>query len=446
MRTRLLVAALLCAASTARAAGPALTVYTSDLGFVRETRTLAGRGTRDTLRLENVSNRLDFSSVRLAPLAGAVTRLAYRWDTASGDAFVERAIGLRVRVTSRGDRVTEGQLVAADGAWLMVRGDDGSIATLARTAVEEVRLARAPGALSLRPAIEAVLEGVKGGTPAELSYLTAGLSWSCEHLLVRTGENTGVWSARVFVENTTGRDYENARLKLVAGEPARAGAPIAAPEPMMMRTMAMSAEADGGMGKLAEAAFADFHLYTLPGTATLRDRESQSLVMIEPRPVKLAPRYLYRGGDARGVAMQLELVNDDKGGPGVPLPAGRVRCFQPDDDKDLQFTGETRVRHAAVGEKVTLDLGYAFDLVAERKTTIDRRVSDREREYGVEIKLRNRKTVPARLVVEEAAGGDVTVTAQSAPSVRKDANTLQWTFDLAPGKEVVLTYTARQRW
>jgi hypothetical protein len=38
------------------------------------------------------------------------------------------------------------------------------------------------------------------------------------------------------------------------------------------------------------------------------------------------------------------------------------------------------------------------------------------------------------------------VTAQSAPSSRKDASTLQWTLDVAPGKEVVLTYTARQRW
>jgi hypothetical protein len=439
------LAALLAFASAAHAAGPSLTVYTRDLGFVRESRTLDGRTGRDTVRLEGISNRLDFSSVRLAPATGQVTRLAYRWDTASGDAFVERSIGQRVRVTSRGDRVVEGLLVSADGSWLVVRGDDGSVATLARAAVEEVRLAKPPGAVSLRPAIEAVLEGAKSATPAELSYLTGGLSWTCEHQLVRTGETTGIWSARVLVENTTGRSFENARLKLVAGEPSRSGG-MPQPQPVMMRAMAMSAESDEGMGKLAEASFADYHLYTLQGTATLRDRESQSLVMIEPRPVKLAPRYVYRGGDARGVGIQLEMVNSAKEGAGVPLPAGRVRCFQPDDDKDLQFTGETNIRHGAVDEKVTLDLGYAFDLAAERRMTSDRRVSDREREFGVEIKLRNRKTVAARIVVEESVGGDVTVTEQSAPSTRKDANTLQWTFDLAPGKEAVLTYTARQRW
>jgi hypothetical protein len=146
------------------------------------------------------------------------------------------------------------------------------------------------------------------------------------------------------------------------------------------------------------------------------------------------------------VAIQLEMVNSAKDGAGVPLPAGRVRCFQPDEDKDLQFTGETTIGHEAVDEKVKLDMGYAFDLAAERRTVSDRRVSDREREFSVEVRLRNHKTVPARVVVEESLGGDVTVTTESAPSTRKDANTLQWSFDLAPGKSATLTYTARQRW
>lgn len=123
-----------------------------------------------------------------------------------------------------------------------------------------------------------------------------------------------------------------------------------------------------------------------------------------------------------------------------------MRVFQADDDRDLQFTGETTVKHTAVDEKVTLETGHAFDLAAERRMLTDRRVSDREREFSVEVKLRNRKPGAVRIVVEEAVGGDVTVTAQSAPSTRKDANTLQWTLDVAPGKEAVLTYTARQRW
>ena len=109
------------------AAGPALTVYSQDLGFVRETRTLELGGARDTVRLTDVGERPDFSSLRLVPTGDArVTRLAFRFDAASGDGVIERARGSRVRVASRGDRVAEGVLVAADANWLVVRADDGA--------------------------------------------------------------------------------------------------------------------------------------------------------------------------------------------------------------------------------------------------------------------------------------------------------------------------------
>jgi len=123
-----------------------------------------------------------------------------------------------------------------------------------------------------------------------------------------------------------------------------------------------------------------------------------------------------------------------------------MRCYAPDADKDLQLTGETTVRHTAVDEKVTLEMGYAFDLVAERKQVSERRVSDREREYSVEIKLRNRKTVDTTIQVEEPANGETDVVKSSIPVKRDEANLLKFSVPVAAGKEVVLTYTARQRW
>jgi len=436
----LLVASLPVAAG----AGPSLTVYSSDLGLVKESRAVELRGGTDTLRLEGVSRRLDPSSVRLEPGSGRLTRLAWRWDVASGDGLLEGALGSRVRVVSRGERVNEGVLLSAEGAWLVVRGDDGALVTLAREAVQEVRLARPEPGLSLRPAIEAVVEGGRrGASTAALSYLTGGLSWSAEHTLVRSGETRARWSAVVRLENTTGRTYPDARVKLIAGNLSRS-AP-AAPRPEMAMMMKMSA--DGAPGEApAEQAFADYHLYTLPGNVTVRDRESQTLVLVEPHEVRVKPLYVYRGGDPSGVRSRLELVNSAKEGVGAPLPAGRVRCYAPDGDGDVQLTGETSVRHTAVDEKFTLDLGYAFDLAAERKQLSDRRVSDREREYTVEIRLRNRKATDATVVVEEPVSGDVEVVKSSLPVSREAAGLLKFTVELAAGREAVLTYTARHRW
>src|SRR3989454_4361080 len=91
-------------------AGPAVTVYSHDLGFVREERALELGRDRDTLRVP-VPERIDFTSVRLVPRGARLLRLAYRYDVPSGDGALERARGGRVRVTLRGDRVVEGTLV-----------------------------------------------------------------------------------------------------------------------------------------------------------------------------------------------------------------------------------------------------------------------------------------------------------------------------------------------
>ena len=446
MRSRALMLALALAATPQAAhAGPSLTLYTSDLGLVKETRAVEFRGGRDTLRLESVSTRLDASALRLVPSSGRLTRLAYRWDVATGDGMIERALGARVRAVSKNERVTEGSLLSADGGWLVVRADDGALVMLSREATQEVRLSKPDAGLSLRPAVEAVIDGSrKGPGTAELQYLTGGLSWSAEHTLVRTGETSAQWSAVVRVENTTGRAYADARVKLIAGDLARV---LAQPPRVMAMDMMMKASAAIAPGEApAEQSFSDYHLYTLPGTVTLRDRESQTLVLLEPRAVTVKPLYVYRGGNPSGVALQLELVNSSKDGMGAPIPGGRVRCYAPDSDKDLQLTGETTVKHTAVDEKFKLDMGYAFDLAAERRATAERRVSDREREFSVEIKLRNRKSVDATISVEEPAGGDTEVLKSSHPATREEANLIKFSVPVPAGKEVVLTYTARQRW
>jgi len=427
-------------------AGPRVTIYTHDLAYVQEPRTLTLGGGRDTVRISDIPDRIDFPSVRLDTGDRARTeRLAYRYDLASGDGLLERSLGRRVRVTSQhGDRVSEGVLAASDGSWLVLRMEDGSVVNVARGDVAEVRLADAGKGLSLRPSLEVVLASErKGDVPATLSFLTGGLSWSAEHRLTRTGETTGRWATTVTIENTSGRDYRDATLRLVAGEPRRA---VPGPEPraMVMGAMAMSERAVA-KADLTEQGFSEYHLYRLDRPALVRDRESQSLVMLTERNVKIEPRYLVRQG-LPGVLAQVRLVNDETSGLGVPLPAGRVRVFEPDGGGGDAFTGESTIGHTAAGEKLTVDVGTAFDLATERREVYNKRISDREREYQVEIKLRDRKKTAVKIVVEEPVPGDFDLLDETFKSTRKDANTLQWEIPVAAGAEQVLRYTVRVRY
>lgn len=438
-RTLLMLALSLMAGATARPAAadpPAITIYSRDLAFVRETRALQ-LGAGDTARIENVPDRLDFGSLRLVPSTGRVVRLAWRSDVPEGEDVLQRALGRRVRVTLRGERTVEGVLVSADGAWLLVRADDGALHTLARGSVDDVAFAGALAGSPLRPALEAVIEGAPGGrTDATLEYLTGGLSWSAEHTLVRRGESEAEWSSRVVVQNGSGVSWPVTRLQLVAGEPNRA-----TPSPVPLRAMAMAAP----MQKLEEQSFSEYHLYTLDRPALLRDRESQSLVMLEPRRIHVATRYLYRGGDPGGVTAQILVPDTRAAGLGVPLPAGRVAVYEPAPAGGELFAGESAIPHTPEGDTLTLDVGRAFDLTATRRVTLDRRISDRERETTVEITVRNAKRAPVTVTIDESVSGDVEVLRSSRPVLRPDAGTLRFELPVPAGARSAVSYTARFR-
>lgn len=435
--------AVIGASPAGAATRAAMTIYSHDLAFVREERTLSRPGAGDTVRIGDIPDRIDVSSVRLdLPGNGRVSRLAYRFDVASGDRILEVARGQRVSVMLRENRVVEGTLVGADGNWLMVREDGGALETVARTAVEHVRYAKPPASLAVEPTLEAVVSGVSGArTPAELSYLTGGLSWSAEHTLVREGENAGVWGTMISIDNTSGQDFEVPRLGLVAGDPHR---DTPRPLPMAERAVEMSMSAQKyAPADMTEQGFGEYHLYTLDRAALLRDRETQRLVMLEDRNVKLSPRYVVRGGNS--VASELELTNTSANGLGVPLPDGRVRVYEKDARGELRFTGESHIRHTPEGEKVTVEVGNAFDLVAERREVYNKRISDHEREYEVQIQLRNRKKTNVTITVEENVASDNEVIKKSHDFTRKDANTLVFQVPVAAGKEAILDYVVRVR-
>ena len=90
-------------------------------------------------------------------------------------------------------------------------------------------------------------------------------------------------------------------------------------------------------------------------------------------------------------------------------------------------------------------MGIAFDLAGERREVQSRRISDREREYAVEISLRNRKPKDVSIVVEENVPGDYEITQKTHDFTRKDANTIQFVVPVGAGKEVKVGYTVRAR-
>jgi len=210
---------------------------------------------------------------------------------------------------------------------------------------------------------------------------------------------------------------------------------------MMMR--ADAAMEKGGAG-FEEEAFFEYHLYTLPRATTIQDRETKQIALFPPARTPAVKLYEYKPwNDEKKVRTVLQFENREERGLGMPLPKGKVRTYKRDSSGGQQFIGEDWIDHTPKDEKVRLFLGNAFDIVAERTVKDQNRISDRVWEQTIEVKFRNHKKEKVTIVAQDRFWGDWQIVATTTPSTKKDANTAEWSVDVVPDSETVLTYTVR---
>jgi hypothetical protein len=289
----------------------------------------------------------------------------------------------------------------------------------------------------------------------EASYLTAGMNWRADYVLVVNADDTkGDLQGWVTLTNSSGTSFEDARLQLVAGDVNRvsedrnyavAGA--------MMRKDASSES------QFQEQGFFEYHLYTLQRPATIRDNETKQVSLLEASGFDVkkefvlnGQRYYYTNYSNPGQAIKekvgvyVQFRNAQANKLGMPLPAGTIRLYKTDDKGNQQFIGEDRIDHTPKDEDVRVKVGDAFDIVAERKQ-IDYKVlaSGHLYEYAYEIKIRNHKDTPVTVVVNEPIGGDWEMLSSTFEAKKTAAFAAQFNVPVAKDGEATLSYRVRIR-
>lgn len=420
-----------------------VTVYNGDLALVKEARTAEVPKGVSEFSFTGVPSRIDPTTVRLGGDGLQVLEQNYRYDLVSREKLLERYLDKSCRIVTKHDKLHEGILKTATGTVVLETSD--GVVMLNNDEIADITFPEIPEGLITRPTLVWQLDN--GGATQrdlEIAYLTAGLEWHAEYVAaVDQDDETMNLSGWVSIENNSGATFENAKLKVVAGDvnrnqPAR---PEFARMKMAMDAMPVS---DG----FEERAFFEYHIYDLGRPTTLRDREVKQIQLLEGREVRVAKKYVYepqRGNDK--VQVKLDFDNTDKNGLGIPLPAGQVRVYREDTDGALEFAGEDRIGHTARDEELSLSLGNAFDLVGERQEKESRRITDRVFERTVEIKLRNRKEKgDVKILVREYPGGDFTVLKSNVPGEKKNSSTLEFEVPVPAGEEVTLTYQVRSQY
>ncbi len=476
MKKRLI--ALFGATTSLLCAQPALTVYNQGFAVVRERVPLDLKAGENAVTFVGATAQVEPDSVVLRDPAGRVAirvlEQSYRADVMSQGVLLTLNEGKEIDFLVRDQNAKEFPLRGK-----IIRGghNPGGEPTTPIIEVDGKLRFSLPGE-PLFPALpgDGVLKPTltwKIGTTqaakleAELGYITGGLSWHAAYNFVapEKGDTLDVvgW---VTVNNQSGKVFENASVKLMAGDVNRVQPEgqmrAKAGREVMMMAMAQDAA-------VTEKAFDEFHLYALPRAVSLRDRETKQVEFMRATGVKAPVIYVYdgaamfgtfRGGQIRDpnygtqsnkkVWVMREFRNSEDNKLGLPLPKGRMRFYRRDDaDGRIEFTGENELDHTAKNELIRVKTGDAFDVVGERiRTNFNASSRQDFAEEDFEIKVRNRKTTPitVRVVEHLYRWSNWAITQKSAEFTKKDAQTIEFNVTVPPDAEKVVTYRVRYEW
>ncbi len=307
---------------------------------------------------------------------------------------------------------------------------------------------------------------------AELAYVTGGMSWEADYNIVAPEDSDKLevvgW---VTMDNQSGKTFENAKIKLMAGDVSKIQRGRGDYGYLGNEELAVTASA--AAPAVTEKAFEDYHLYTLPRPATLHDRESKQVEFIRASNVQSQKVYVYDGlkidwNRYRGygmenlrnnqelgaemdtkVAIMREFKNSEANHLGMPLPKGKVRFYKQDKDKQLEFTGENTIDHTPRDETVRIYTGNAFDLAGERRRIFFKSDShDHWIDEGFEIKLRNHTKEQAEIRVVEHMFRWSTwdITEKSDTFLKTNAQTMEFRVQVKPDEEKTIHYTVHYSW
>jgi hypothetical protein len=449
----LLVGSLFLAKPALVYAEVAVTIYNQDLGLVKDVRELEFQKGRSIIKFTEVAAQIDPTSVHFMPVNPSdqvsILEQNYQYDLVSSSKILEKYVDKEIELFTKSagskgeEKSYKGVLLSYSNENVTIQEPGGAIRIIRLDEVRDLYFPTLPEGLITKPTLVWLLDSqVSGKRKAEVSYLTNGINWHAEYVAVVDQKDQNLELAGwVSIDNRSGATYEDAKVKLIAGEVHR----VEEMAPMRMGK-GYALDVAQAAPQFEEKAFFEYHLYTLLRPATIKDNEIKQVSLFPSTNVKVKKIFTYDGARYdKKVRVELEFKNAESEGMGMPLPEGKIRVYKADVDKSLEFVGEDKINHTPKDEKVRVFLGNAFDIVGERKKTDFKQISDDVTEESYQIKLRNHKEEAVEVVVVEHLYSYTQweVKESTFPYEKKDASTIEFKLQLAKDQEVALNYTVR---
>ncbi|MBI2218072.1 MAG: DUF4139 domain-containing protein [Candidatus Rokubacteria bacterium] len=432
-----------------------VTIYNGSLGLVKDVREARLPAATREVEFRDVAAQIDPTTVHLRSLTAAaglkILEQNYEYDLLSSQKLMEKYVGRKVRLYASDGTYHEATLLSANGPVYEINGQI-HLGHHGRLVLPSL-----PENLVSRPTLVWLLRnGAAQPQRLEASYLTGGITWRADYVMVLDASDARAdLTGWVTVDNKSGATYPNAALKLVAGDVNRARDGRRAARMMELAAKA-PAPADASRDFAAEGFF-EYHLYTLDGRTTIKDKQTKQLTLLAATDVPVRKELLYYGAQeyyrnrygmpvsAQKVQVLMEIKNAKEHRLGIALPKGKVRVYKADRSGSQQFIGEDWIDHTPKDERAKIKLGHAFDVVAERTQKEWKKLGGNLYEVEWEIALRNHKDAAQTVTVIEPVPGDWQVVASTHKWEKPESHTLRFLVPVKKESAEKVTYRVRVR-
>ena len=443
----------------------ALSIYNGNLALVKDTRPAHVENGVNEIIFDGVSREIQPETAIIYGQGLKVLEQNYSYNLISEDNLIKQAVGKEVLTVREspddGDNIFEKAfVVGVAGGKPILRFKYGIETDFSgRVVFNEV-----PSNLSNKPILAAKLNSNSSGDKLlNLAYLTSGLSWKTDYVANINDKTSLDLTGWVTINNESGVDYNNAKIQLIAGD-VNIVRPLMQPRMMMAKMSFNSVDA----GSVEPEQINSYELYTLPNITSIKDMQTKQISLIEKSNVKYAkefdlqsPLYLGSGNEFKKAHPNITVVmeNTEASNLGISLPTGTIRFYEKDKNGNLQFVGSNNISNTAKEETLRLNLGKAFNLVANGKI---KKVSEKEltrtgkdlhgcynvsllKTYEAQINFNNAEKEDNVVVFKQNMSDTAKITKESLKSEAENAGTRVWKVNIPASSKVDLTFSVEMK-
>lgn len=410
-----------------------VTIYQNGQALVQDVRELSLPAGRTRQEFPDVSAQIRAETVSLAGPGLGIVEQNFDYDLLSPDKLMEKAVGsvvtiVRTNPATGGETREQAKVLAANGGIVLQIGnrievlrDDG---LPVRVVFDKV-----PENLRARPTLSVTLQVAQAGRiPAALSYLTPGLGWTSDYVMLFDEAKGAIdMQGWVTLANSTGTSYRNADVLLVAANPNAGGGRRG------LGRLGDTVIEEAGTETGERERLGDFYLYPLAERTTIANAQQKQVSFLD---VKGAParkayewnnRWMGSDTDFRSAATVLKFSTSKQGGLGDQLPQGTIRVYMRDARGDPQFIGESRVDAAPMGSQMAIRTGEAFDVKGTATVVKRERLSSRRWRTEMRYEFSNARADQVTIDAgQDGLWGDVRIVSATIEGQRVSADRMEW--------------------